>query len=297
MSTLPPGTDRFLAFFVPERWSPLDRLRKLTGAPFPDRGLYIEGLMMVAAHLEKYVVLAGLANRLSPELEKDHEELAQHGFTPALRGKEFTAVTETLVCELYAVLDGLRRTLCGAYPKANLPDKTSRLFKNAQEGKTRALPEEIRVPLALAQESWFPLLRTFRVSVTHRESGHAFWVKETGLVRYMHTSFVDGPPSFVCEDITSLLNERHEQVVGLVDTIATFMLSQLLPGERRVICGTYKARMYERTVSNREPLTRQSGRCYSREWFEKEEGYACPMRESCDAYSAAVAAAGPPASE
>ena len=58
MSTLPPGTDRFLAFFVPERWSPLDRLRELTGAPFPNRGLYIEGRMMVAAHLAARVWIA-----------------------------------------------------------------------------------------------------------------------------------------------------------------------------------------------------------------------------------------------
>jgi len=283
------GSGTFLLEFAPELWTPLDRLRWLSGPPFPEKGPYVEGLFMTRAHLGKYEVLAGLANRIAPELSRDEEELKRQGFTPALRSREFAALTETLVCELYYALGGLRLLLCGAYPKASLPGKTSRLFQNAADGKIGAhLPGEIRAALGAAYGSWFPLLRSFRTTVVHRDSGSVHLLAETGGVRYVHSKFMDGPQPFVTDDIVAWVNEQRDHVQALLDEIATFLGSELLPAERRVTCGMYRARIYQRVVMVGPDLTRESGRCLSREWFESETGRECPLRGSCGAYSPGV---------
>jgi hypothetical protein len=281
------GSSTFLLEFAPELWTPLDRLRWLSGPPFPEKGPYVEGLFMTRAHLGKYEVLASLANRLAPELSRDEEELKRQGFTPALRSREFAALTETLICELYYVLGGLRLLLCGAYPKASLPGKTSRLFQNAVDGKIGShLPDEIRSVLVAAHGSWFPLLRSFRTTVVHRDSGSVHFLTETGCARYVHAGFIDGPRPFVTDDIVTWVNERRNHVQAVVEEIATFLGSRLLPAERRVICGMYRSRGYQRVVMVGPELTRESGRCISREWFESEIGRECPLRGSCKAYLA-----------
>jgi len=281
----PEGQGSFLLWFDPEVWSPLDRLRHLTGPPFPERGPYVDGLFMARAHFAKYEVLSGLANRLAPELSKEDEEMKRRGFTSAIRSREFAALTETLVCELYSVLGGLRLLLCGAFPRARLPGKTSLLFKNAANGKVGSyLPGGIRALLAAGYDSWFPLLRSFRSTVVHRDAGSVHLLAETGCIRYVHSGFMEGPRPFVSEDIVSWINERHSLVRTLVDQVADFLCSALLPAERRVPCGVHQARFYERIVVVGSNLTRQSGRCASREWFDLEPARQCPLQTSCEAY-------------
>jgi hypothetical protein len=63
---------------------------------------------------------------------------------------------------------------------------------------------------------------------------------------------------------------------------------RLLPIEREAMCGVYKGRMYQRMVAPSVDVSSQSGRCLSVNWFSKEPGYECPLRDSCGAYQRPV---------
>ena len=59
------------------------KIVKLMGPPFPLRGEVLEGAHAVLGHLGKFETLAGLANRLAPQLIEDQKELERDGYTPA----------------------------------------------------------------------------------------------------------------------------------------------------------------------------------------------------------------------
>ncbi len=287
---LPPGSSVFRLSFVPERWPPFQRFRWFIGPPFPTVGEPIEALMAISAHLGKYETLAGLADRLAEELPADQAELDREGFTPAIRSREFVAVSESLACELYAALDGLKLFLYVAY--RHVPGiqrkKTSVLFKKAAEGSYGpGFPTEIQALLAAAYASWFPKLRALRTTITHGLPGSAWLDRETGNVRYIHSGLSDGPRPFVVDDMVGHLNDLCTKVRELLDGVFSFLLTQLSGFDREVMCGVYKARIYQRTVAVGTEITRESGRCLSRQWFETKPGYECPLRGSCRAYEAA----------
>lgn len=288
---LPPGSSTFRLSFVPGRWTSLQKFRTFIGPPFPTSGAPIEALMAISAHLGKYEALAGLANRLVAELPADQAELEREGVTPAIRSREFVAVSESLVCELYAALDGLKLFLFVAYRKVSGIQKqsTETLFKRAAEAKYGSgFPAEIQGLLAAAYGSWFPQLRGLRTTITHGQPGFVTLDRDTGKVRYIHTGLMEGPRPFVIDDMVGLLNDLFLKVRELLDGVFGFLLTQLSVFERDVMCGFYKARGYQRTVTVGAEITHDSGRCLSRKWFETMPGYECPLRASCRAYEAAV---------
>src|ERR1035437_5989570 len=86
--------------FAPEFWPSVQKFRMFIGPPFPDSGSegreLRKGAATAANHLEKFDILVELANQLQPSLVEDEAELKKSGYTPALRHREFAALTETL---------------------------------------------------------------------------------------------------------------------------------------------------------------------------------------------------------
>lgn len=134
------GHDRILLRFCPEFWTPAGKFKQFLGSPFaaaegsPGKAKF--ALQTVCDHRAKYQVLASLANRLAPTLQLDLEELHENGHTTASRSSEYTAVFETMICELYAVLDGIRDSLFWLYDGGmGLQTKsTDKLFSKAKSG-------------------------------------------------------------------------------------------------------------------------------------------------------------------
>jgi hypothetical protein len=282
--TATPGprlSGKFFIDFLPERWNSLTRFLKLVGPPFPTSPGVLSGAHAASGHLSKYDLLADLANRLAPHLSEDLEELHREGFTPAVRSREFAALTETLICTLYSALDGLRDTLYEAYRKVSGVQRksTKELFKRAAE-KTYGpgFPEATRVPLAEAHGTWFPRLREIRIAVTHGETGFCHLDTKTTHIAYLHGRLKS-------DDIVAEVNADAVAVRKLIEEVFSHLCTLLEPIPRKVICGTYKARFYEREVIPGPGLTFASGRCLSRKWFETESGRECPLRTSCGAYS------------
>jgi hypothetical protein len=284
--TATPGphlSDKFALDFLPERWGSLRQFLKTVGPPFPTSPGVLSGAHAASGHLGKYDLLADLANRLAPHLSEDSEELRRDGFTPAVRSREFAALTETLICTLYSALGGLRDTLYEAHRRVRGVQRksTKELFKRAAE-KTYGpeFPEAIRIPLADAYATWFPRLRETRVAVTHGETGFCHLDTETTRIAYFHGRLKS-------DDIVAEVNADAVAVRKLMEEAFSHLCSQLESIPRKVICGTYKARFYEREITPGPGLTFASGRCLSREWFEKESGHECPLRTNCGAYSQA----------
>lgn len=90
------------------------------------------------------------------------------------------------------------------------------------------------------------------------------------------------------DDAVGYLNDTYLQVVELIEYFFAEFFEALHPVESRYVCGVYNGRMYERLVAPTPALSFDHGRCWSRVWFESEEGYLCPLREQCGAYQRPV---------
>src|SRR5215467_8409258 len=168
-------SDKFLLLFSPEHWPAVQKFRYFMGPPYTVNRELVTGTRGAEGHREKFLVLAGLANRLQATLAEDLTELDQEGHTPAARSREFAALTETLICELYACLDGIRRVLFSAYNgiRGVQNASTEKLFARAHtNGYGSEFPEEIRSRLATSYTTWFPQLRRMRTELTHGDVGH-----------------------------------------------------------------------------------------------------------------------------
>ena len=279
-------SDEFALFFDPSQWTAARRLQVFVGPPLihPEVRRGAEASM---SHLEKYQVLVGLANRLVPTLHEDHEELDRDGYSPAQRSKEFAALVEVLACELYSAIDGVRRALYGTYKGVSgiRKDSNDKMFENASNLKYGAeFPEALRAALDAANVSWFKKLRTLRTEVTHGSTGSCTLNREKGTISYFHRRLGSRQSTLIDTDIVGRLNEYLRDVTALTEVVFSHLYTLIEPREERALCGIYKGRMYERTVTVGEELTFASGKCYSKTWFLSEPEYSCPLSERCPAF-------------
>lgn len=278
----------FGVVFRPENWSPIERFQTFIGKPFPDNRDLRQGAKAVADNLGKFKILAGLANRLSEKLHLDHAELQSSGHTPAIRSKEYAPVVESLITTLYSALDGVRRTIYGAYRNVQRVQNSSneRMFNLATERRYgNGFPEPLREALADANASWFPQFYRIRTELTHRELGSCHWDAKADKIFYMHGGLGSATRAHLIEDVPKMLSELHVNVSGFIQCVFQFLAEQLDPVERTVVCGIYRGRVYQRKVALTPDMTFHSGCCESRQWFDNpEEDDKCPLRGHCGAY-------------
>jgi hypothetical protein len=280
-------SDKFMLVFDPALWSAARRFQTFAGPPFTHHEA-VRGAEASMHHLEKFQIIANVANRLGNTLEEDERELDQEGYTPARRSKEFAALVEVLACELYAVLDGVRRGLYGAFPGVRgIPEKSnSKLFQHATDKAFGPeFPENIRAALDEANVTWFKNLRRLRGEVTHGSTGSCILNRETDTISYVHNRLGTAQSTLIETDIVGSLNDYAVKVLHLVETVFSHLYALLERKEHLVLCGVFLGRMYQRIVVAGENLTRGSGVCLSRQWFESEPGLECPLRHQCPAFS------------
>lgn len=257
------------------------------GPPYTVNRELVTGTRTAEGHREKFLVLAGLANRLQETLAEDLTELDQEGYTPASRSREFAALTETLICELYSCLDGIRRVLYSVYKGVQKIQNHSNeaLFTRAHANAYGpGLPEEIRGCLAASYATWFPRLYQIRTELTHGDVGSCHLDPKASVITYAHQNLGTDARAFIINDIVGEVNEFARSVFELMEAIFGYLCAKLCPVERKLPCGFYKGRLYERYVAPGPDLSFASGRCFSRVWFESEAGCECPMRHRCGAY-------------
>lgn len=262
------------------------RFLQFLGPPFPVTRRLSDAVRSCADHIAKFNVFASLASDLHPKLALDLEELNRHGYTQANHSRQFAAMVEVLVCELYSILDGIRYTLFALYGRCRgvQQKSTSQLFSRAAEQAYGAdFPEEIRALLAAAYGEWFSELRRLRTAFTHGGLGFCSLDSSGNRVSYMNPSLGD-TTAHVVPDIVSHVTYLSSSVFQLVDGVFGYLFSRLDPVETDQMCGVFRQRIYMRRVAPSAELNSGSGHCASRQWFDSEAEFRCPRAETCEAY-------------
>ena len=282
-------TDKFLLQFVPERWNPEKKFFQFVGVSKRFDAEAQKGARTCSDHIGKFIVLAGLANRIAPDLAKDHEQLDANGYSHNRYHREFTAVLEASISEIYSGLDGIRRLLFSVYRdvKGIQNQSTERMFKRATtDFYGEGFPREILEALKEADKTWFPSLRLLRTENTHGETGSCHLDRKTQKIRYIHSGLrgTEANRAFVVEDIVEDIERWRSGSSTLRDVVFTVLCSLFEQEQLFQPCGMYKARMYVRFVIPTEKLTFGDGFCVSRKWFMNEAELKCPLRDKCRAF-------------
>ncbi len=104
----PAGHDGFLLSFVPDQWDSVIKFGQFKYQPLEGNRLFARGISATSSHLEKFRVLVEVANDLSQGFEIVRKELDENGYSPAKHSKQFSAIAECCINELYSALDGIR---------------------------------------------------------------------------------------------------------------------------------------------------------------------------------------------
>lgn len=284
----PAGHDQFLLTFAPEQWDAVVKFGKFKYKPLEGNRLFSRGIRTTADHLEKFRVLAGIANQLIPGFEVDNAELNNNGHTEAIYSKQFAAVAECCINELYASLDGIRDVIYAVYSSLQGVQKksTSKLFSKAKNDEyPMEFPQKLNVLLIEAYDDWFLQLRKYRTEFTHGSLGSCHKDSDSEKITYMHSG-LGGTHSHIIEDFTGYINEVYQKSLELQHHIFEFFYQSLDLEKIQVLCGLYNGRGYMREIEPISPLTRQSGLCMSTQYPDSVQ---CPIREKCDAYTRACA--------
>jgi hypothetical protein len=78
----PVVSEKFLLKFAPERLDAVERFRLFECESLSQYKTFRRGITTTADHLQKFTVLADIANDLSIQLDLDREELDRAGYSP-----------------------------------------------------------------------------------------------------------------------------------------------------------------------------------------------------------------------
>jgi hypothetical protein len=275
-----------LLSFAPDQWDSVKKFGQFRYQPLEGNRLFARGISATSDHLEKFRVLVEVANDLSDGFEIDRKELDENGYSPAKYSKQFSAVAECCIIELYSALDGIRDVVFAVYSSVQGVQKksTSKLFSKAKNNEYSAeFPDELNVLLSVAYDDWFLELRRYRTEFTHGSLGSCHKDVETGKISYMHSGLGGNGRSLIIEDFASYISGVYENVLTLQHHVFEFFYKTLPLEPVDVLCGFYTGRAYMRTINPETPLTRDSGTCKSSHYEIQ-----CPIREHCGAYKNSV---------
>jgi hypothetical protein len=269
--------------FNPELWGQVERFKHFYEHTYTLESRDKRAVAGVANHFLKARRLIDLAIKLRPNLQIDHDQLENLGFTPAANSDEIATVIEAAILELYATLDCMVKVLRAIY------GKTSRGFKDSTR-TTLEHPEKIegRFPdplkTAIAGAVWTKRLLHLRDELTHLATGHVHMDHQTGEVRYDHHGLKEGENTLSIPDIYAWLEEEIELVNGLTGVVFHHLNGTLADRESFEPCGMSQGKFLWRYVSPVGDLTFDSGRCGAWVWFEKLGETPCPFIPICGAY-------------
>jgi hypothetical protein len=276
------GHDSFLLVFAPDEWDAVDRFGKFKYAPLEGNKIFKRGISATSDHLAKFRVLAEIGNELIGGFDLDRQEMNEKGHTHAKYSRQFAAIAECCVNELYAALDGIRDVIYAVYSSIKGVQKksTSKLFSKAKDNKYgKDFPAELNSLLAESHDNWFLLLRKYRIEFTHGSLGSCRRDDNTGKVSYMHSGLGTEERSLVIDDFVAYINEVYKSTLQLQHNVFEFFYTTLPLEATITLCGFYTGLGYMRSIDPVLPLTRHSGTCLSVDYATP-----CPIRERCGAY-------------
>jgi len=276
--------DYKLITFAPEQWGQLDRFQRFYPKTYAFDFHTQKAVGGAANHLRKAWILCNVTKERVGLLEEDHKQFQSCGYTPANRAKELSALVETVILELYSVVDCTRKVVTFIYRDyKGVAQSTHKFFQRARDGKIdEAVPQVIRDTFAFAD--WYSDFRRMRDELTHADIGSCNQNTQTGKVAYFHLGLGDKQKALVIDDIFSYLDNLFEQVNVFLGRIFAYLNGTLSNSASLQICGFFGGRVYTRYVKPQEAKDFNSGRCDAYKWFEKEGNPPCPFMSQCKAY-------------
>ncbi len=270
--------------FAPDRWGELEKFSQFYSSTYRFNHHTRRALSGATNHFHKVMTLFNFAQRIKANLEEDNKEIEQHGYTPAIRGKELSAIIETIFLDLYSSIDCTRQVIYFIFKNyRGVSESTRTLFENASKDKIdERVPKSIR--MALKNAPWYNEFRKIRDELTHSDIGSCHLDRNTGKVFYMHSGLGTVSKSLVIEDIFEKLSSLIKGVDLFLEQVYHSLNSQLVDKEVGQMCGIFDGRIYSRFVKPSEAKDFDSGKCEAFQWFEKDENPTCPFVDNCGAY-------------
>lgn len=275
--------------FAPESWGEVAYFSKFYAATYEFKVETKRALSGVSSHFDKAMLLLNVARKIAPNLALDREQLNTMGATPAHNSREFSAVIEEVFTELYSSIDCASKVIAATHKHCRgMPaGSTRRLFSRIAEGKIGSdFPEQIKRSMVAAE--WYWDLLFLRDELTHLSVGSCSLSADSDAVTYMHQGISKGGQPLVIEDILAHAADLCEKINQFLGEVFHYLNSELKPSEIDVPCAVAYGRIYMRRLSSQRPVTFQSGNCNSRQWFDADEAYRCPLANGCDAYKRPV---------
>lgn len=269
--------------FAPERWGQVDRFRTLWPTTYQFRGREKRVLAGVENHFHKALTLLNMAEGLLPSLEIDEAELEKNGFTRARNARNLAAVLEGVITELYSVVDCTAKVLHIIYgpTSTRFRDSTRRLFAET-DAISGSFPERLKGLIRTAD--WYDDLRQIRDELTHRDAGSCSKDRETGQVRYFHSSLWEGERLKPIDDIVGWVKKNLDAVNAFIGTVFHELNNTIVTGTVTQMCGMVQGRMLMRLLDASQPIDFNNGTCLSAHWFTKPGNPRCPFAEDCGAF-------------
>ena len=270
--------------FTPERWGTLERFQHFYGGTHHfDRDTQ-KSLPGAANHFHKALILFQVAKEHASLLPEDRVQIEERGHTPARRGKELSALVESIILDLYSSIDCTRKVFTFIYRNHHgVKQSTRKIFQAAADGKIDAtVPEGIRN--AFANAAWYADFRALRDAITHSDVGSCHLDESSGKVFYMHAGLERDGKALVIEDIFDHVEKTKDNVNLFMGQVFHWLNVDLKDEEVWQMCGVFDGRGYTRFVRPSEAVDFNSGRCDAFRWFEKTENPECPFMRECTAY-------------
>jgi hypothetical protein len=270
--------------FTPERWGRLERFQHFYGGTHHfDRDTQ-KSLPGAANHFHKALILLEVAKEHASRLPEDRAQLKERGHTPARRGKELSALVESILLDLYSSIDCTRKVVTFIYRNhRGVKQSTRKLFQAAAAGTIDAtVPEGIRN--AFANAAWYADFRALRDAITHSDVGSCHLDEKSGKVFYMHAGLERDGKALVIEDIFDHVEKTKDNVNVFMGQVFHCLNADLKDEEVWQMCGLFDGRVYSRFVRPSEAVDFNSGRCDAFRWFQKRENPECPFMRECAAY-------------
>jgi hypothetical protein len=242
-------------------------------------------------HFRKATCFEVILKDIFPKLQIDREQLDATGFTPAEHSYQIASLFESQILELYSSLDCLTSILYHIFKSTRgFPDSTRKIFKRISEGSIGDdFPTELRDLFLRAK--WFAEILHLRDELTHANTGSCYYDQESGTLRYFHDGIKRGNQPLAIDDAIEWIRGKSLEIQQFTNDIFAHLCTTLAYKEKTIFCGIFHGRMYMRYLGYSENLTIQSGRCYSRTWFDSPSEPDCPFKNDCGAYAVGVISA------
>lgn len=270
--------------FAPDKWGTLEHFRYFYTPTYtfnPDTQKALSGAVN---HFHKAYTILRVAHQHTAKLAEDRDQLQERGYTPAQRGKELSALIESVFLDLYSSIDCARKVVTFIYRNhRGVKQSTRKFFQAVANGTVDVtVPKEIRN--AFANAHWYVDFRRIRDALTHSDIGSCHLDEKSGKVFYMHAGLGIKGKALIIEDVFAHIEELIGHINQFIGEVFLYLNGTLEDDEVWQACGMFGGRLYSRWVRPSEAKDFNSGRCDAFKWFEMEENPNCPFMNTCEAY-------------